>query len=43
MVLARIYEEIKASALNIASGYEKAAGRAPNSLFEMISDFKNNN
>ena len=41
-VIAGIYEGIKSGANNVSSDYEKAAGRAPKSLFEMISDFKNN-
>ena len=41
-VIAGIYEGIKSGANNVPSDYEKAAGRAPKSLFEMISDFKNN-
>ncbi|MEP2239154.1 MAG: SDR family oxidoreductase [Maribacter sp.] len=41
-VIAGIYEGIKSGANNVPSDYEKATGRAPKSLFEMISDFKNN-
>ncbi|WP_324027414.1 SDR family oxidoreductase [Maribacter sp. BPC-D8] len=41
-VIAGIYEGIKSGANNVPSEYEKATGRAPKSLFEMISDFKNN-
>jgi NAD(P)H dehydrogenase (quinone) len=41
-VIAGIYEGIKAGANDVPSDYEKAAGRAPKSLFEMISEFKNN-
>tara|TARA_R110002033_G_scaffold1117_21_gene10734 strand:- start:17029 stop:17883 length:855 start_codon:yes stop_codon:yes gene_type:complete len=39
-VIAGIYEGIKAGANDIPSDYEKATGRAPKSLFEMISEFK---
>lgn len=42
-VIAGIYEGIKSGANNVPSDYEKATGRAPKSLFEMISEFKNNN
>ncbi|MDP5061413.1 MAG: SDR family oxidoreductase [Maribacter sp.] len=41
-VIAGIYEGIKAGANDVPSDYEKATGRAPKSLFEMISEFKNN-
>jgi len=41
-VIAGIYEGIKSGANNVPSDYEKATGRAPKSLFEMISEFKNN-
>lgn len=39
-VIAGIYEGIKAGANDVPSDYEKATGRAPKSLFEMISEFK---
>ncbi|WP_027066994.1 SDR family oxidoreductase [Maribacter sp. Hel_I_7] len=39
-VIAGIYEGIKAGANDLPSDYEKATGRAPKSLFEMISEFK---
>ncbi|SNR47011.1 NAD(P)H dehydrogenase (quinone) [Maribacter sedimenticola] len=42
-VIAGIYEGIKAGANDVPSDYEKATGRAPKSLFEMIANFKNNN
>ncbi|MDO6473292.1 SDR family oxidoreductase [Maribacter sp. 1_MG-2023] len=41
-VIAGIYEGIKAGANNVPSDFEKATGRAPKSLFVMISEFKNN-
>lgn len=41
-VIAGIYEGIKAGANDVPSDYEKATGRAPKSLFEMITEFKNN-
>tara|TARA_R110002153_G_scaffold64012_1_gene171508 strand:- start:1346 stop:2203 length:858 start_codon:yes stop_codon:yes gene_type:complete len=41
-VIAGIYEGIKAGANDVPSDFEKATGRAPKSLFEMISEFKNN-
>lgn len=41
-VIAGIYEGIKAGANNVPSDFEKATGRAPKSLFEMISEFKSN-
>jgi len=41
-VIAGIYEGIKAGANDVPSDYEKATGRAPKSLFEMISEFKSN-
>lgn len=39
-VIAGIYEGIKAGANDVPSDFEKATGRAPKSLFEMISEFK---
>lgn len=39
-VIAGIYEGIKAEANDVPSDFEKATGRAPKSLFEMISEFK---
>ncbi|WP_282111582.1 SDR family oxidoreductase [Maribacter stanieri] len=39
-VIAGIYEGIKAGANDVPSDYEKATGRAPKSLFGMISEFK---
>ncbi|WP_299799568.1 SDR family oxidoreductase [uncultured Maribacter sp.] len=39
-VIAGIYEGIKAGANDVPSDYEKATGRAPKSLFEMITEFK---
>ncbi len=41
-VIAGIYEGIKAGANDVPSDFEKATGRAPKSLLEMISEFKNN-
>ncbi|WP_116769012.1 SDR family oxidoreductase [Maribacter litoralis] len=39
-VIAGIYEGIKSGANDVASDYEKAAGREHKSLFDMISNFK---